>query len=161
MNGYRITLMKHWTTILIVAGSMLLGFTQAPAGNTDESTIESTYDAWVTATNSKDIESWSSYLAPNAVFIPPGVPALETRETILDYYRSAFADSNFALDCRQLSVDVAQSRDMAWARGLCNATFSGTSGEKAHGISRWFKVWLKQPDGSWKCGINTWNYKDG
>jgi len=157
VNSHRITIMKHWAKILIIAASMLLGCVQAPEGNTDEFTIQSTYEDWVTITNSRDIESWSSYLAPNAVFIPPGVPSLETRETILDYYRNAFADPNFSLDCRQLSVDVAQSRDMAWARGFCNATFSDVSGEKAHGISRWFKVWLKQPDGSWKCSVNTWN----
>jgi ketosteroid isomerase-like protein len=149
--------MKHWVKGLIVAGANLFGQAIASTGTTDEAIIESTYDAWVIATNAKDIDLWSSYLAPNAVFIPPGVPSLETRETILDFYRNAFADPNFALDCRQFSVDVAQSRDMAWARGHCRVTFTDPSDQKAHGTSRWFKVWLKQPDGSWKCGVNTWN----
>jgi ketosteroid isomerase-like protein len=151
---------KQWVQTIIVAGTALFGQDVAATEITDESIIESTYDAWVIVTNAKDIESWSSYLAPNAVFTPPGDPPLQTKEAILDYYRNAFADPNFVLDCQQLSVDVARSRDMAWARGRCNATFSGQSGEKAHGISRWFKIWLKQPDGSWKCSINTWNYQD-
>lgn len=152
--------MKHWAINLIVIGVLLLGHTQAPAGNTDESIIRSTYDAWLMVTNAKDIKSWSSYLAPNALFVPPGNPSLETRGDILDYYRSAFADPNFALDCQQLSVDVAQSGEMAWAHGVCRATFTGSSGQKDHDTSRWFKVWLKQSDGSWKCSVNTWNYQD-
>lgn len=152
--------MKQMVKGLILAGTTLFGQCIAVAGTTDESIIESTYDAWVIATNAKDINLWSSYLAPNAVFIPPGVPSLETREAILDYYRNAFADPNFALDCQQFSVDVAQSRDMAWARGRCQASFTGPSGLQAHGTSRWFKVWLKQPDGSWKCGVNIWNLQE-
>lgn len=150
--------MKQWDRLFIFVGLMSLGHAQALAGATDESIIQNTYDAWLVVTNAKDIESWSSYLAPNAIFIPPEVPSLETREEILDYYRNAFADPNFALDCQRLSVDVAKAGDMAWATGICNATYSGPSGEKAHGLSRWFKVWLKQPDGSWKCAVNTWNY---
>ena len=159
MNASGIKLMKHWTIALIAAGTMLLSQAQAVAGKTDESIIESTYNAWVRTTNAKDIKSWSSYLAPNAVFIPPGVPSLETRAAILDYYRNAFADPYFALDCQQLSVEVAQSSDMAWARGFCRATFTGSDGQKEQGTSRWFKIWLKQPDGTWKCGVNTWNYQ--
>ena len=145
---------------LMVAGTMLFGHAQATAGNTDESIIERTYNDWVKTTNAKDLERWSSFLAPNAIFVPPGISSLETRGAILDYYRKAFADPNFALDCRQLSVDIARSREMAWARGICRATFTDPEGRKSHGTSRWFKVWMKQPDGSWKCGLNTWNYLD-
>jgi ketosteroid isomerase-like protein len=91
--------------------------------------------------------------------VPPNNPSLTTRESILDYYRKAFTDPNFALDCEQLSVNVSQSGEMAWAHGICRTAFTGSSGHKEYGTSRWFKVWLKQPDGSWKCGVNTWNYQ--
>ncbi len=122
--------------------------------------IEKTYYRWVEATNARDIEQWSSFLDPKAVFLPPGVQPLATREAIVDYYRDLFADPNFALDCEQLAVDVARSAEMAWARGVCLATFTNADGQAANGKSRWVKVWLKQGDGSWKCRLNTWNYVD-
>lgn len=133
----------------------------AIAADSDETLIEETYNAWVHAANAKDIESWSLFLAPSAVFVPPGVPPLETEEAILNFYKDSFADPEFSLDCQQLSVDIAKSADMAWARGICRATFTDPNGQKAIGTSRWFKIWIKQTDGSWKCRFNTWNYEGG
>ena len=152
--------MRQWAIVLLIIGSLLLSHPVALAADKDESSIQNTYNAWVRATNAKDLERWSSYLAPNAIFLPPGVLPLETRKAILDFYRNSFADPEFALDCQQLTVDIAKAGDMAWARGVCQATFTDSEGEKANGTSRWFKVWLKQPDGSWKCRLNTWNYED-
>jgi uncharacterized protein (TIGR02246 family) len=129
-----------------------------PAAESDEANIEETYNAWVRATNDRDIEQWSTFLAPDAFFAPPGVAPLDSEESILNFYRKSFADPEFSLDCALLAVDVAESRDMAWASGTCRATFTDSNGERAKGTSRWFKIWLRQTDGSWKCRINTWNY---
>ncbi len=152
--------MRQRAFTLLTAGSLLLVLISVTAADADESVIEKTYDAWVQVTNAKDIERWSTYLAPNALFLPPGHQPLETEEAILDYYRESFADPNFALDCQQLGVDVAQSGEMAWARGVCQVTFTNLDGQKDRGRSRWFKVWLRQDDGSWKCRVNTWNFED-
>jgi ketosteroid isomerase-like protein len=151
--------MRQRVIAFLTAGALLLSQASATASDTDESTIEKTYNAWVRATNAKDIDMWSSYLAPDALFQPPGIHPLDTREAILEYYRSLFADPNFALDCQQLAVEVADSKQMAWARGICRATFTNPDGQAASGVSRWLKVWIKLPDGSWKCRANTWNYE--
>ena len=49
---------------------------------TEEEEIEKTYNAWTRATDAKDIEQWSSFLASNPLFLPPGSPPLQTREAI-------------------------------------------------------------------------------
>ena len=152
--------MKQMTVAVLVTGSLLLSQVNASESDADESKIEKTYNRWVQAVNAKDIEWWSSFLAPKAVFLPPGVHPLETEQAILDYYRESFTDPHFALDCQQQAVDVAQSGEMAWALGVCRATFTNSDGQKANGKSRWLKVWLKQDDGSWKCRVNIWNYED-
>jgi uncharacterized protein (TIGR02246 family) len=151
--------MRQRALALLTVGLLLFSQISAIASETDGSLIEETYNAWVRAVNAKDIEWWSTYLAPNALFLPPGVQPLETEEAILEYYRQSFADPHFALDCQQLAVDVAQSGEMAWARGVCRVTFTSSDGQVANGNSRWLKVWLKQDDGSWKCRVNTWNYE--
>ncbi len=129
------------------------------ASASDESLIDETYEAWEQTTHAKDIDAWSAFLDEDAVFTPPGTPVLDNREAILDYYRAAFADPNFSLDCEQTRVEIATSGDSAWSRGICNATFTNADGEKDQGKSRWFKTWGKQSDGSWKCRVNTWNYE--
>jgi ketosteroid isomerase-like protein len=130
------------------------------AAATDEEEIERTYNEWAQATNEKSLKKWSTFLAPDAYFLPPDSNPLTTEETILDYYRDSFADPAFSLDCQQLEVHVAESGEMAWARGICKATFTNPEGNKATGVSRWFKIWVKQPGGSWKGRVNTWKYVD-
>jgi len=130
------------------------------AAETDETKIENTYIAWVQATNEKDLEKWASFLAPDAYFLPPDSDPLTTADAILDYYRDSFADPEFSLDCEQQEVHVADSGEMAWARGICKATFTNPEGNKTSGKSRWFKVWVKQFDGSWLGRVNTWKYVD-
>jgi ketosteroid isomerase-like protein len=114
VSNYRYVVRKIAPIISIVA--LTFGRIAFGAPESDATIIEQNYKAWVQVTNARDLELWSSYLAPDASFMPPDAPLLDTRDAILDYY------------------------------------------QKASGTSRWFKVWLKQADGSWKCRVNTWDY---
>lgn len=148
--------MKHilaFTTAAITATSC------APLDTreADEAEIRESYNAWVTATNARDIERWAAFLAPDAIFLPPDAPALENTEAIRDYYLKLFADPLFALDCEQLEVSVARSGESAWSRGKCHATFTGEDGSAANAASKWTKVWEKQTNGEWRNRLNTWN----
>ncbi|MDH4055339.1 MAG: DUF4440 domain-containing protein [Gammaproteobacteria bacterium] len=128
------------------------------AADSDESSIHDTYNAWVEASNERDIEKWSTFLAENPYFSPADSPPISGTEEVIDYYKRSFADPWFSLDCEQEQVEVSASGEMAWSSGICKATFTGPGGEKARGRSRWFKVWVKQSDGSWRCRVNTWKY---
>ena len=130
------------------------------AADSEVQTIQQTYNAWVDAANEKDIAKWSRFLANDPYFSPADSPPLTSTNAVIDYYKKSFADPRFSLDCEQQEVDVAASGDMAWARGICNATFTGPDGENASGTSRWFKVWIKDADGSWRGRVNTWKYEN-
>jgi len=143
-----------WILWLILIGSPIY------AGETDETKIEKTYNAWVAVANEKNLQEWALFLAPDAYFLPPDSTPLTTEDAILDYYQKAFVDPEFSLDCEQLEVHVAQSGEMAWSHGICIATFTDADGDKASGTSRWFKVWVKRSDGTWLGRVNTWKYVD-
>lgn len=123
----------------------------------DKAAIEKAYPAWVDSLNDKDIETWASFLAPNAQFQPPNVPALTTHEEIINFYKALFEDPRFALDCEQQQVEVAASGEMAWSRGICEGVLTGQDGEEERLKTKWLKVWQKQPDGEWKNLVNMWN----
>lgn len=122
-----------------------------------ERAIAEAYAAWVETVNEKDIEAWSSYLAPGAIFFPPDSPVLPDRSAILDFYSELFADPQFSLDCRLERVDVAAAEDMAWGHGYCESSFTDTDGRIANGSTKWVKVWKRLPNGEWKCAVNSWN----
>ncbi len=130
------------------------------AAESDEWAIHETYDSWVEATNRKNIEEWSTFLAMDPYFFPADSPPLTNTEEVIDYYARSFSDPLFSLDCKQEHVDVSESGRMAWSRGKCSATFTGPDGKEASGTSRWFKVWIKGSDDSWRCRVNTWRNFD-
>ncbi|MDX1408617.1 MAG: nuclear transport factor 2 family protein [Saprospiraceae bacterium] len=119
--------------------------------------IKEAYDAWVKTTNQKDIDKWSEFVAADAVFLPPDSEPLESMTEIRDYYLELFRDTNFSIACEQVFVRVAKSEDLAWSRGYCEAMFAGTEANVETVSSKWAKVWERQPDGGWKCRLNTWN----
>lgn len=128
------------------------------ASDSEEQAIHLAYNAWVEAANEKDIAKWSSFLADDPYFVPADSPPLTSTEEVINYYKRSFADRWFSLDCEQEEVEVSESGDMAWARGQCYATFTGADGKRSSGTSRWFKVWVKHSDGSWRGRVNTWKY---
>lgn len=119
--------------------------------------IDSLYREWVVVTNAKDLGRWTAFLAPEPLFLPPNHPALSGQNAIRVYYARSFADDHFSLRCRQDRVEVAASEDMAWSTGICEATFTGPDGVPTRGSSKWAKVWIRMPDGSWKCALNSWS----
>ena len=147
-------------TVLTIALLCLVTPLAASAGEkpTDASdVILAVYNDWVETTNAKDIVQWSTFLAPEAVFFPPGIPALDSREAIVSFYTKLFDDPHVSLDCTQTFVEVADSNDLAWSRGTCNATFSLPDGSVGRGSSKWAKVWVRMESGEWKCKVNAWN----
>ena len=150
MRTLSINLAGICLVILVVTGSI------AMASVSEEQAIHDTYNAWVEASNEKDIEKWATFLAENPYFSPSNAPPLTNTEAVIDYYENSFSDPYFSLDCEQQVVEISESDDMAWSRGVCDFTFTGPDGQVARGTSRWFKVWLKQSDGSWRGKVNTW-----
>jgi ketosteroid isomerase-like protein len=131
---------------------------QALAGQeTPREAIDDAYRNWVDATNAKDLDRWATFLAPDPLFLPPDHDALRGEPAIRDFYDSLFADSRFALNCRQEQVTVSEGGDMAWSTGSCEATFTDPNGEAARGSSKWAKVWKRLPNGDWKCALNSWS----
>ena len=119
--------------------------------------IDNTYEDWVDAVNAKDLPRWASFLAPDALFMPPNRPALRDGQAIRDFYSELFVDSRFSLSCRQEKVEVAGSEELAWSTGTCHVTFTGPEGEAAQDSTKWVKVWQKQSNGEWKCRVNSWS----
>ena len=141
------------TSVLHAAGTAQ----SAATHGADRNAIGEAYAAWAQATNAKDMTRWASFLAPEALFLPPNHVALQGGDAIRSFYADLFADRLFALTCRQHKVEVATSGDFAWSTGSCEATFTGHNGEAAHDRSKWVKVWKKQSNGEWRCLVNSWS----
>lgn len=147
--------------ILAILTTSVSGCASEDGPSIEAQRIADLYDGWVIAANHKNLESWSRFVAPNAVFMPPGHPPLVAHEDILSFYDELFRNPQFLrLDCSQEFVEIAKAKDMAWTHGVCNAVFRSGDGELSSRPSKWTKVWVRLEDGSWKCRLNAWNYND-
>ena len=147
---------KYISLVLIVIGGMSSTVLWG-APDDDAEAIRDTYIEWLASTNARDIDRWATFVAPHAVFLPPGTAPLESMESIVAFYAELFDDPNFSLDCSQRYVEIADSGEMAWSRGVCEITFSLPDGTTGQGSSKWVKVWVLSEDGQWTCRLNTWN----
>ena len=153
--------MRYFSCVALVAVSLAAcGRTESSSQDTheaDEAAIRTAYDAWVVAADGKDIDSWVTFLGPDTIFLPPNTEALTTNEDIRELYVSIFEDPNWSISCEHTEVEIAEAGDMAWSRGYCDSTVSGPDGTPVHYRGKWKKVWIKQPDGSWKNRLNSFS----
>ena len=140
--------------LLLTILPIVHGFSQPLS---DEEVIRKAYNNWVKATNAKDIDQWASFLAPDAIFHPPNHQALLGNKDIIDYYLNLFSDRRFALKCIQDTIVISESLDFAWSTGRCEATFTGQDGKEDKDKSKWIKIWIRLPNGDWKCKTNSWS----
>ena len=119
--------------------------------------IDGAYREWVDAANGRDLDRWASFLASEPLFLPPHHPPLRGALVIREFYADLFADDRFSLDCSQERVELAEALDMAWSTGSCESVFTGPDGRAARGSSKWAKLWVRLPNGDWKCAVNSWS----
>ena len=152
--------MVRRNVFIVVALAVVIGVSCSkvePESVDDAHAITEAYYEWVRANNAHDIEWFSSFLAPDAVFLPLDSPPLETIDAIRAHRIAQFKDPEFGLKCTQTFVEVSLSRDLAWTRGTCDGTVSTPSGDVGSTSAKWAKVWVRLDDGTWKCRLNMWN----
>ena len=54
-------------------------------------------------------------------------------------------------------VEAASSGDLGYLYGTYDMSFDGPKGQRISDRGKILEIWKKQPDGSWKCIVDTWN----
>ena len=68
--------------------------TNAPSFTSLKNAVDQTRDQHVAAINAGDAEGATALLGPNAIFLPPGAPALEGTSAIRAWFNQVFANFN-------------------------------------------------------------------
>jgi ketosteroid isomerase-like protein len=110
--------------------------------------VDEARDRHVAAVNAGDAETATSLFAPEAIFLPPGQPALEGTTAIRGWFTYVFA--NFRVEEFGLQPGpVERSGDITIEHGSWKATFNakdGSSGLPAGGT--YLTVYRHRQDGS-------------
>ena len=123
--------------------------------------VDQTRDQHVAAVNAGDVEAATNLFAPEAIFLPPGQPALEGTPAIRAWFTHVFA--NFRIQGFGLQPGaVEQHGDVIIEHGNWKATFQpkdGSPGLPAGGT--YLTVYARLSDGSVRMIRDTFNGMPG
>jgi uncharacterized protein (TIGR02246 family) len=105
--------------------------------------------------NDKDAAAFASHFAADAVMMTPGRPPMKGREAIQAGMTQLLSDPNFKIDFASDRVEIADSGDMAAARGSYALTVTDPVTKKAiDDKGSYVTVFRKQKDGAWKAVLD-------
>jgi ketosteroid isomerase-like protein len=133
----------------------VLACSTAPAESTAEAaaTIRQEETSWIKDLGATQIDATISYYGDGAVLLAPNAPIAQTKEQIRQTWIQAFATvpAGATFSGETTKVEVSRSGDLAYAIGTY--AFANPPIDKG----KFFDVWKKQADGSWKALVSTFN----
>jgi len=150
--------MNHTASLLAVAA-----VATSCAGPTFDSKAEAASllarDAeWAAAASEgKDVEKTVSYWSDDAVIIPPGQPVVEGKAAIRAFVTDSFKIPGFKVHWVSKDVTFSPDGKLAYMRSANEMTVPGPDGKLTQLSGRAVTVWRRDPDGQWRCVVDTWN----
>src|SRR5262249_38375205 len=112
---------------------------------------------WSSTAAKNDLDGTLAFYADNAVLLPPNAPIATDKKSIRESW-AALLGPNTSVSWQLSKVEVAQSGELGYIYGAYRLTIADPNGGKAvHDAGKFLEVWKKQPDGKWKCIVDTYN----
>lgn len=129
----------------------------APDLKAAEAAIQKFDEDWVKAAQTHQADAWVAFYADNAVILPPNEKTATTREDIRKSIAGLMGLPGLKISWKPTKVEVAASGDLGYLYGTYDMSFDGPKGQRISDQGKILEIVKKQPDGSWKCIVDTWN----
>jgi ketosteroid isomerase-like protein len=123
--------------------------------NADVESITRATEAWAEAFRAGDVSRTMSFVAPNAVLVPPNEPAVVGSDAIRAWTQGMIDTAE--IHEAETSVDEVRVAD-GWAVSRGTWRMKLSSGDTTmEDTARYVVVWERRKDGSWKVLHDIWN----
>lgn len=116
---------------------------EAPAG------LVAARQRWIKAANAADPDAYADVLHEHAVWLPPGMEAIEGREEIRAWLAGAMEGVDYELTLDEVELRPAGSWATETGQFESRMTDQATGQAMAHG-GGYMILWREQEDGSWR-----------
>ena len=123
----------------------------------DRDVLMQTSRDWAATVSAGDFERALTYWADDAIVLAPDAPAIVGKAAIREFVRQAASLPGFSITWQPELAVVSQNGDMAYMVEANSTTLHNTAGPLQTHFGKAVTIWRKQPDGAWKCVIDTWN----
>lgn len=151
--------MKHVRSAL-AAGLLVAAAACGSSADLDTARAEvvAADSAWQAAASAgEDLDAIVSYLAEDAVMIPPNEPPVRGRDAIRRYIAAGLETPGFSVSWRTLDVTMGPSGDLAYMTHINRFAAENPSGELVTFRGRGVTIWERDGSGEWKCVLDIWN----
>lgn len=123
----------------------------------DEVAIRKTDADWVNAAQTKQVETWARFYSEDAVVLPPNGKIANNKDSIHKTVSELLALPGLSITWQLTKVEVARSGDIGYSYGTYELSMNDIRGKPVADRGKTVAIWKKQPDGNWKCVLDTWN----
>lgn len=153
--------MTRIAAFVLVAGVALTGMAGTARGadlKAEEASLMKRDAEWsAVAYEAKDLEKILSFWADDAVVIPSGGPVADGKAAIRAFVQGALAIPGFKIRWTTAKATLSPDGKFAYLQSTTETTVNGQDGKPQTMDSRATTVWRKDPDGLWRCVLDTWN----
>ncbi len=126
-------------------------------GADERERLMATSREWAAATATGDLERALAYWTDDAIVLPPDQPAVVGKAAIRAFVQHAASIPGFSITWQPELAVVSDGGDMAYMIERNQTTFTDPTGALQTQFGKAVTIWRKQPDGVWRCVVDTWN----
>lgn len=126
-------------------------------GADERERLMATSREWAAATATGDLERALAYWTDDAIVLPPDQPAVVGKAAIRAFVEQVASVPGFSITWQPELAVVSDGGDMAYMIERNQTTFTDPIGALQTQFGKVVTIWRKQPDGVWRCVVDTWN----
>lgn len=129
----------------------------APDLAAEENAIRAADEQWSAAAARNDVDGTVSFYADDAVLLPPNAPLIQGKKAIRDSW-AGLIGPNVSIAWKATRIEVAKSGELAYLYGTYQDSVKDPKGgPPVNDTGKMVEIWKKQPDGQWKCIVDTYS----
>jgi ketosteroid isomerase-like protein len=122
-----------------------------------ESELRALDEEWSATAGRNDLDGTVAFYADDAVVLPPNAPIATDKKSIRESW-AGLLGPHTSVSWKWSKVEVAQSGELGYIYGSYKLVISASGeGGPVNDAGKFLEVWKKQPNGKWKCIVDTYN----
>lgn len=149
--------MKSLLSCGFALGTLLIANT-APAQKSDHLSGLKAADAEITkAVIDRDLERIVAFYADDAILLPAAEPTVMGKAAIRAEWQHILAIPDLGNASTLVSAETSAAGDFGYTTGTYLSRMRGENGEMVSEPGKWVSIWKRQPDGTWRIVVETYN----